>query len=365
MKDHRKSWLTLSLIPGLGVMTFWRLIAHFSSPQAVLAATQKELYQVPGVNQRYLQGLAEFKNKGLAEVELARLVQIGGRAVVWGDSIYPEMLKQLPDPPPVFYVLGDLSLLKGSAVAVVGSRSASQYGIRVATDLSRSLAQAGVVVVSGLAAGIDTAAHRGALVASGTTVAVLGCGLDWIYPKQNEALYREIAAKGLLVSEYPLGTKPDRFRFPARNRIIASLVKGVLVVEATRKSGSLITAQIALDCGREVFAVPGQIDSFKSQGCHALIRSGAVLVSRVEDVLSEISLIRPKSNVRFENKADAVPKEYQSLLSFVDVYPVAKDVLVEKTGLPIDRVNELCLLLELEGVIESVPGDQIRRTKER
>ncbi len=361
MESSRHSWIALSLVPGLGVTTFWRLLRHFSSPQAVLAASLRQLRQVPGVREQYLQGLQQDGWQKRAYDEVTRLENSGGRALVWGDSDYPQALTQLEDPPPVLYGLGDFSLLQQPLLAVVGARAASSYGLRMADVIAKALAQAGVVVVSGLAAGIDAAAHRGALSA-GATIAVLGCGLDRVYPRQNSALYREIAAKGLLLSEYPLGTKPDAFRFPARNRIIAGISQGVVVVEAAKKSGSLITAQIALDHGREIFAVPGQMDSFKSEGCHLLIRSGAVLVSRAEDVLADLGMEagqgwqQPRQEMSASGELAA-----ERLLQLLDTYPVARDELIEKSGIDAQRISEICLLLELDGKIESLPGERIRR----
>ncbi len=357
------SWVGLSLVPGLGVTTFWRLLEHFSSPCNVLNASRQELQRISGT-QRYLENLLAGGWRQRAEEEIARLEKYGGRVLVWGDADYPPALMQLTDPPPVLYGRGNFSPLKAPAVAVVGARAASSYGLRMADLLAKALAQAGVVVVSGLAAGVDAAAHRGALF-NGRTVAVLGCGLDKIYPRQNGELYQEIVAKGLLLSEYPLGTRPDAFRFPARNRIIAGIAQGVVVVEATRKSGSLITAQIALDYGRDIFAVPGQLDSLKSEGCHALIRAGAALVSSVDDILTDMGIAvghgagqREKSpQKRSSSRGSDVEKIYR----LIDAYPVTKDELVEKSGLDAQHINEICLILEMDELIESLPGERIRR----
>ena len=265
--------------------------------------------------------------------------------------------------------------------------------MRIAFDLGQKLARAGLVIVSGMAAGIDGQSHKAALTAGGKTIAVLGCGLDRIYPQQNRELYYDIAEKGLLLSEYPLGTKPDGFRFPARNRIIAGLAKGVVVVEAARKSGSLITAQIALDYGREVFAVPGQMDSFKSEGSHLLIKSGACLVVSADDILEELQLQKiafatekpisldqkasttKKSNHHFDNRIisdsfsdekeiQTLPQDALDLLEILEKYPMMRDTVIEKSGLPAQRVSEICLILELDGLIELLPGDRVVKLKE-
>jgi DNA processing protein len=238
----------------------------------------------------------------------------------------------------------------------------------VAFSLARELATQGVTVTSGLALGIDSEAHAGAVAGGGTTVAVLGCGLDVVYPSANRHLYRKIAEAGTLLSEYPLGTKPEGFRFPARNRIIAGLSSGVVVVEATRKSGSLITAQIALDYGREVFAVPGQVDSCKSEGTHWLLQQGARLVQRVDDILPEIGR-GPSGGLSGDaGHGRPVPPTgldpaARTLLEALETYPQDRDELIEKTAFSPARVSELLLFLEIEGLVEILPGNQVRKTR--
>ena len=247
---------------------------------------------------------------------------------------------------------------------MVGSRAATEYGRRVAYLLAEQLAAAGIVVVSGLAMGIDARAHEGTLAADGETVGVLGCGLDITYPSQNRNLYNKIREKGTLVTEYPLGTRPEGFRFPARNRIIAGMSQGVVVVEAARKSGSLITAQLALDWGREVFAVPGRVDSFKSAGTHWLLKQGAKLVQTVEDILEEIQEFSGAVADRDTSASQAVlPKdpEVLTLLACLDAYPCSRDDVILRTGLAAGRVNEILLLLELDGFVKILPTDEIQR----
>jgi DNA processing protein len=222
-----------------------------------------------------------------------------------------------------------------------------------------------VTVVSGLALGIDAEAHLGALAGQGGTVAVLGCGLDVVYPRQNRGLYKQIGACGALVSEYPLGTGPEGFRFPARNRIIAGLCQGVVVVEAAKRSGSLITAQMALDCGREVFAVPGQVDSCKSEGTHWLLQQGAKLVQKVEDIVDELALPGSKNdaaqNMTSHHDLHDIEPDALALLGHIESYPLMRDELLEKSGLAPARLSELLLLLELDGLIEVLPGDKLRK----
>ena len=277
---------------------------------------------------------------------------------------YPALLHHIPDPPPVLYGLGNTALLKNDCVAVVGSRAATVYGRRTACSLSESLSAASATVVSGLAFGIDTEAHRGALQGCGSTVGVLGCGLDVVYPKQNRPLYEKIGREGLLLSEYPLGTPPEGFRFPARNRIIAGISRAVVVVEAAKKSGSLITAQLGLDFGRDIFAVPGQLDSYKSEGSHWLIQQGAQLVVSADDILAGFHAGWRKAGKEDAAASRAEPvmePEMAMLFDQLDSYPQPLDVVVEKAGLSTARGSELFLFLELEGYIEMLPGDRVRR----
>jgi len=364
-------WINLSLVPGLGLSGFWRLVEHFQSPGEVLRASRQDLAGVKGINKRQIAGfspVAEHSQQG--EIELERLGLLGGVAISFADDRYPPLLRQLVDPPPVLYVLGRNHLLLQPAVAVVGSRAATSYGKRTAFNLSRKLADWSVSVISGLALGIDTESHKGALAGKGGTVAVLGCGLDVIYPRQNRALYQRIAEAGLLVSEYPLGTKPEGFRFPARNRIIAGLSLGVIVVEAAKRSGSLITAQMALDYSREVFAVPGQVDSVKSEGAHWLLQQGAKLVQRVEDIVAELDLPGSRPNTLdtgtldtgLDRKAEPeLEPDAAALLSHIEPYPLLREEILTKSGFTPPRLSELLLLLELDGLIEMLPGDQVRK----
>ncbi len=357
-------WIRLSLVPGLGLSSYWRLIDHFQSPTAVLKASSKELLQVKGIREQQVAGLFSPSTSPDAHRELERLMTAGGSALSFEDANYPPLLKQLADPPPVLYVLGRKELLGEPAIAIVGSRAATSYGKKVAFSLAQKLSLSGLTVVSGMALGIDAEAHSGALAVGGATVAVLGCGLDVVYPRQNQSLYRKICEHGTLVSEYPLGTQPDGFRFPARNRIIAGLCTGVVVVEAAKRSGSLITAQIALDCGRDVFAVPGHIDSCKSEGAHWLLKQGAKLVQTAADIVEEIDLARPldaqgvKGNDENNNCLDP---DAMALLGHLDTYPQMREALIEKSGFTPARISELLLFLELDGWIEILPGDKLRK----
>ncbi len=358
------NWMALSLMPGLGSRGICQLIERFGNPKRVFDAAQNG-QEESGIRKNvlpFLRDPAPFRER--AEALFKRLENGGATAVCPDDEDYPELLKEIADPPAVLYVQGRLELLGSLCLAMVGSRAATSYGKRSSYSLAKALASSGVTVVSGLAAGIDSEAHRGALAVSGATIGVLGCGLDVVYPQQNSELYAQIRETGLLLTEYPLGTRPDSYRFPARNRIISGLSRGVVVVEAARKSGSLITAEMALDEGRDVYAVPGQIDSFKSDGAHWLLQQGAKLVQSAEDILVEYTAVQGTGLERedsFGAEEVHTDPEAQALLQQVDVYPISRDALIACSGMASAKVAELLLLLELDGLIEMLPGDEIRR----
>ena len=361
-------WVSLSLVPGLGVTGLRRLVDYFDGPDGVLSASAKERSQVAGIRSEALVNLSDAEAvRDRAEKELERLAGLGAQAICLEDQHYPSLLYQTNSPPPVIYILGRLDLLETCCVAIVGSRAATSYGRRVASTLARDLAIRGVTVVSGLALGIDAEAHAGALSVSGATIAVLGCGLDVVYPQQNNRLYKQIQDTGLLVTEYPLGTTPEGFRFPARNRIISGMSYGVVVVEAAKKSGSLITAELALEEGRDVFAVPGQVDSFKSAGAHWLLQQGAKLVVSAEDILEELPLCsgRQGADKRVSEAVGSTPAILDpaalALLEKIEPYAMKRDALIAGSGLSPGRVAEFLLLLELEGLVEMLPGDEVRR----
>jgi len=360
-------WVSLSLVPGLGVTGFGRLVDFFAGPDGVLRATAKERSQVGGIRAEALQGLSDVSAvRKRGEQELERLTGLGGLAICLEDRSYPSLLRQISTPPPVLYIRGRKELLESCCVAIVGSRAATSYGHRIASALAHDLAGRGVAVVSGLALGIDTCAHAGALSASGATIAVLGCGLDVVYPQQNRRLYEQIQHGGLLVTEYPLGTRPEGFRFPARNRIIAGMSYGVVVVEAAKKSGSLITAEFALEEGRDVFAVPGQVDSFKSAGAHWLLQQGAKLVLSSGDILEELPQCAglasdSKAGTEAGHGLAALDAALLGFLEKIEPYAMKRDTLIAKSGLSPGQVAEFLLLLELEGLVEMLPGDEVRR----
>lgn len=365
-------WVSLSLVPGLGASGIGRLVEFFAGPDRVLQATARERSQVGGIRAEALSGLSDVNAvRRRGEQELERLGAFGGQALCLEDAGYPSLLRQISTPPPVLYIRGQKELLASCGVAIVGSRAATAYGHRIASALAHDLAGRGVAVVSGLALGIDACAHAGALSASGGTVAVLGCGLDVVYPQQNRRLYQQIQDCGILVSEYPLGTRPEGFRFPARNRIIAGMSYGVVVVEAAKKSGSLITAEFALEEGRDVFAVPGQVDSFKSAGAHWLLQQGAKLVLSAGDILEELlpctglllNNTDNKAKTEVDGRATVLDPELAAFLELIEPYAMKRDALIAGSGLAPGQVAEFLLLLELEGLVEMLPGDEVRRIR--
>ncbi|PID71970.1 MAG: DNA-protecting protein DprA [Desulfobulbus propionicus] len=344
------------------------MISHFGSPEHVFAAAGAML-EVPGVGpslrKRFQDQAVLAAAQKRADRELEQLQQRNISFLSISSAYYPKLLKNIPEPPVVLYCKGDLALLDKPGVAVVGSRSATDYGKRVSTMLAQELSCQGLSIISGGAYGIDAAAHEGALQGEGTTCAVLGCGIDVVYPKVHQQLFQAIEQDGLLLSEYPLGAKPEPFRFPARNRIISGLATGVVVVEATLKSGSLITARLALDQGREVFAVPGRIDSIKSSGCHRLIQQGAHLVNNAEDIIHELGFVTTGRLTREQGEntvsAPHLENEEETLLSFIDIYPVDIDTLLRLSGLNSNIIHSLLLQLELKGLIRQLPGQQYEK----
>jgi DNA processing protein len=364
--DATLNWLTLHLTQGLGPAGVRALLDAFGGPAEIFRATAKELRQVKGIKQSVIDTLTKSPPVKQAEQELEKAARLGVDIISWQHEHYPLLLQKIYNPPLVLFVKGRTEVLNRPAIAVVGSRAATSYGVKIARQFSSGLASR-VNIVSGLALGIDTAAHLGALENNGSTIAVLGCGMDVVYPRQNTKLARQIEnSKGALISEYPFQTTPEAFRFPARNRIISGMSLGVLVVEAAERSGSLITARQALEEGREVFAIPGRVDSIKSTGTHRLLKDGAKLVHTVEDILEEFPGIwQPEVKILpAESKGNLQLSSYaaneQKILNVLDAYPKHIDVIITETGLDISSINESLLLLELKNAIEVLPGQQYR-----
>jgi DNA processing protein len=349
-----KYWVGFNLVKGIGPMKVRALLDHFGDLETAWRASVSDLRQV-GLDRRALSSFLKARDQLNLTAELDKLAEKNVRVLTWNDSEYPARLLQIPDPPPVLYVRGQLANEDEWAVAVVGTRRASAYGKMVTQRLVTDLAVNHVTIVSGLARGIDGEGHQAALDAGGRTIAVLGCGLDLIYPPEHRNLAREIVENGALVSEYPLGTRPEASNFPPRNRIISGLSLGVLVVEAGFKSGALITADFAADQGRDVFAVPGNLYARTNVGTNRLIQDGAKLVMGAEDILEELNLMMVAQQV--EVRAVVPETETEALLlQHLSLEPVHVDELALRVELPISDVTSNLALMELKGMVRQVGG---------
>jgi DNA processing protein len=358
--DALTRWIALSRVKGLGCVSFKKLAAHFVDPTKAFSVSAEELAAVPELDRGVIDGLVNFSQWEAAAEELQRVERAGARIIPFADSNYPARLRMIPDPPPLLYVKGELTPMDEKAVAVVGSRSASDYGRRVARELCRGLVSLGFTVVSGMARGIDGVAHETTLNAAGRTIAVLGSGVDRAYPPEHEKLYRRICERGVVLSELPIDTKPLAHHFPARNRLISGLSLGVVVVEATEKSGSLITAGLALEQGREVFAVPGEVGSSRSRGAHRLIRQGAKLVETVDDIIEEIApqLLPLRGGAMRETRhlPEDATDGARKIFALLQERPLQIDEVIESSGFTPPRVLEILLELELQGYLKQLPG---------
>jgi DNA processing protein len=359
-RDERAAWLRLLLTDGVGQETGRKLLAAFGSPEAVFRQSHSSLKAV--TNARMAEALATPPDAFDAALDQLDGWLAGGtnrHLLTLGDAAYPPELLQTQDPPLLLYVLGQLAALRHpQRLAIVGSRNPTPQGALNARQFAQALGQAGVCVVSGLALGVDGAAHEGALDAGAPTIAVVGTGLDRVYPSRHRDLAHRIAAQGALVSEYPLGTPPLSPNFPRRNRIIAGLSQGTLVVEAALQSGSLITARLAAEQGREVFAIPGSIHSPQARGCHALIRQGAKLVESAQDILEELRVPDPFKAAPLATPADDAPDDLLSVMGFD---PVSLDALQARCGLDTATLQARLLELELEGHLGRLPGGLLQR----
>ena len=350
-----ESWIKLSVVPGLGDQSLRKLLKHFGSPETILATSESSLGAVIGPK------LADrIKSHDSAEILATTLTWLehpNHAIITLGDIAYPPLLLETEDPPPLLYIVGQVNLLKAPAIAIVGSRNATAQGVSNAESFARSFSQSGLGIVSGMALGIDTAAHLGGLEGAGKSIAVVGTGLDRIYPARNKALAHRLAQQGALVSEFPLGTPALANNFPRRNRIISGLSLGCLVVEAAVSSGSLITARLASEQGRDVFAIPGSIHSALSKGCHQLIKQGAKLVERAEDILEELNWTqRTLSQPGASDDAAIDP-----ILHQLGFDPAPLDVLVARTGMSAETLSAKLLELELSGVVQTLPGGRYQR----
>ena len=348
------AWLRLTLIPGIGGETQRKLLAAFGLPDAIFAAGRLAASGIVGGRADLL---FDFDPSEAVDHSLAWASQPDHHILTLADSSYPQSLLEIPDPPSVLYIRGNPALLQSPGIAIVGSRNATPQGLKTAESFAQALAGRGFAIISGLALGIDAAAHRGALTTEGATIAVIGTGADRVYPARNKELALAIARHGTIVSEFPLGTPAIAANFPRRNRIISGLSRGVLVVEAAPESGSLITARLAAEQGREVFAIPGSIHSPVARGCHKLIKQGAKLVETAQDILEELGGDPEPRDVPDLVKTSG----NDDLLKALGHVPCELDELVDRTGLSADLLLGELLTLELDGLIATLPGNRYQR----
>ncbi|MEM1058966.1 MAG: DNA-processing protein DprA [Verrucomicrobiota bacterium] len=359
-----EAYFALNLVPDVGPIRCRRLVERFGSAERALRASVGELRGVEGIGAELAANVADWERVGQPEEERRRAAEMGLTLLTLADETYPPLLREIYDAPLVLYVKGEVPARWRRGLAVVGSRLTTRYGVEMTHKLSYQIAYAGVPVVSGLARGIDTAAHKGALAAKGVTWAVIGCGLGHLYPPENEELADKIVAGGgLLMSEFPLDVRPDRRTFPRRNRIVSGLSFGVLVTEAGSGSGALITARQALEQGRSVFAMPGRIDNPSCKGCHELIKEGAALAEGAEDILAELEFLLPPAEVVEARPlppdlSDAEKLVFESIGS--EEAPL--DLLIQKTGLPSAKVSSTLLRLEMKKLVRQLPGKHFVKT---
>lgn len=363
--DSREAFIALNMIEGIGPVRVRQLLEHFGEAPTILSASRSQLEQLHGIGPEIANAIANWQKTVDLAGELKRIEQFGCKIVIQSDENYPGLVKQIYDPPIVLYVKGNLLPKDKNSIAVVGSRLTTHYGIEVARKLSYQLALIGITVVSGGARGIDTAAHQGALNAKGRTIAVLGTGINLVFPAENAELFERIATSGAVVSQFPFNRPGDKQTFPIRNRIVAGMTLGTLVVEANLTSGALITAGMAIENGRQVFAVPGRIDSPRSKGCHDLIKKGAKLCESAEDILTEFEYLfpasnRPKSEAQNELAFELSENE-QKVYDVIDKEQKNIDDIIRQSGLTPSTVSVTLLGLEMKRIIRQLPGKMFIR----
>lgn len=370
--EHIRPWVTLKMLPGVGDAALFPLLTRFGDPNRVLAATPEELSEIGGCSDSQIRVILRGPDSHVQKAvdhELAHIERSGVDIVSCLDSTYPSKLRTIHDPPILLYMTGNLRGFEDPSLSIVGSRRASHLGTKITEQWSQELASLGFTIVSGLARGVDAAAHRGALAAEGATIAVLGCGIDRTYPPEHTSLREAIEADGAVISEFPMQSPPHASHFPKRNRIISGMSLGVLVTQAALKSGSLITARLAAEQGREVFAVPGSIKEEQSCGPHELIKQGARLVERVSDILEELA---PQLDERFTRPVQQEPgrsnispaqlKDEEAVVyNLLSDDPTVLDDLIVKSGMGAGTLNGLLLSMELKGIIRCLPGSRAVR----
>lgn len=370
-KQELKHWLAWNKVKEIGPIRFSYLAKSFSSLEKAWYASSKEIKESLHISENTWQKIRQEKQRIDPDCELALLDSIRVKVITFAEEGYPTILKNIYNPPPVIYYQGDFIeiMKKKKGIAIVGSRKATYYGRKVAREIAGELSSSGYVVISGLARGIDTHAHMGSLEAGGPTIAVLGCGVDRVYPAENSFLTHRIIEKGAIISEFPMNTKPDKSNFPRRNRIISGLTLGTLVVEAAEKSGALITVDFALDQGKEVFAIPGNIHSFLSTGCHNLIKQGAKLVNNYQDILDELGEksgcskdeSRCKKQIQDKGNKENLTDDERRILKYISIEPLHIDEIVNLVELAFAQASEALLSLELKNYIKEIEGKRYIR----
>jgi DNA processing protein len=367
--DSREAFVVLNMVEHVGPVRVRQLLQHFGDAASILRASRQQLMFVRGIGEDTAESIANWEKTVDLAAELKRCEEFGCHVVTQDDVEYPEMLRQIYDPPIVLYVKGTLTSADKNGIAIVGSRQTTHYGIEVARKFGYQLAYVGVTVVSGGARGIDTAAHQGAMSAKGRTICVLGTGINIVFPPENAELFARISENGAVVSQYPFNRKADKQSFAIRNRIVAGMTLGTVVVEANMTSGALITSNFATEYGRQVFAVPGRIDSPRSKGCHDLIKKGAKLCEGAEDILSEFEYLFPSSNrPPSVSETGLLPtltlsENEQKVYDALDKEPVPMDEVIRKCGLPSSAVSVALLSLEMKRVVQQIPGKLFRRNQ--
>lgn len=365
--DSREALVALNMIEHVGPVRVRQLLEHFGEAPAILQASKQQLLHIHGIGEETAEAISTWEKSIDLSGELKRIAEFGCHVLIQSDSDYPEMLRQIYDPPIVLYVKGALTAKDKNGVAMVGSRMTTHYGIEVARKLAYQLAYVGVTVVSGGARGIDTAAHQGALTGKGRTIAVLGTGINRIFPAENAELFERIAASGAVMTQFPFNRQADKQSFPIRNRIVAGMTLGTVVVEANLSSGALITANFATEYGRQIFAVPGRIDSPRSKGCHELIKRGAKLCEGAEDILSEFEYLFPTSNrPAAPNETGVLPalelsENEQKVFDTLSKEELSIDEVIRASGLPSSAVSVTLLSLEMKRMVKQLPGKMFVR----
>lgn len=361
--DRKSAYLLLNLLPDIGSLRIRNLVEHFGRVEDIFSAQINDLCQVKDIGEKLAKRILSVPKEIDLDKELKLIEKYQVKLIFWGDENYPTGLKTLPDPPMVIYLCGELKEEDIFAISIVGTRRATNYGKMVTERLAKGLAEAKITVISGLARGIDTVAHQSALSAGGRTLAVLGNGLAVHYPPENRKLEEKIINSGALLSEFPMTYPPERANFPRRNRLIAGLSFGVIVIEAGIQSGALITARLALEQGREVFAVPGSIFSPYSRGTHLLIKEGAKLVEETADIIEEIQPLRERwhPTVAREIDREKLSPEEKEMYEIFPFEPVSIDFLLEHSGLRLGKISQLLISLEMKGLVKPLAGKMYQR----